>query len=33
MNCTRRIRRLAATLAGLALAWLGLAVAAPAAFA
>jgi len=33
MNPIRRIRRVAATLTGLALAWLGLAVAAPAAFA
>ena len=33
MNRIRRIRRVAATLAGLALTWLGLAVAAPAAFA
>jgi hypothetical protein len=33
MNHIRRIRRLAAVLAGLACAWLGLAAAAPAAFA
>ena len=33
MNRIRRIRRLTAVLAGLACAWLGLAVAAPAAFA
>jgi hypothetical protein len=33
MNPIRRIRRIAAALAGLACAWLGLAVAAPAAFA
>lgn len=33
MNPIRRIRRVAAALAGLACAWLGLAVAAPAAFA
>ena len=33
MNPIRRIRHFAAALAGLALAWLGLAVAAPAAFA
>ena len=33
MNPIRRIRRLAAVLAGLACAWLGLAAAAPAAFA
>ncbi len=33
MNRIQRLRRVAATLTGLALAWLGLAVAAPAAFA
>ena len=33
MNRIHRLRRVAATLAGLALAWLGLAMAAPAAFA
>ena len=33
MNPIRRVRRLAAALAGLACAWLGIAVAAPAAFA
>ena len=33
MNPIRRIRRVATALAGLALAWLGLAIAAPAAFA
>ena len=33
MNPTRRIRRIASILAGLACTWLGLAVAAPAAFA
>ena len=33
MNPVRRIRRIAAALAGLACAWLGLAIAAPAAFA
>ena len=33
MNPIRRIRRVAAALAGLACAWLGLAIAAPAAFA
>jgi hypothetical protein len=33
MNRTRRIRRAAAALTGLAVTWLGLAVAAPAAFA
>jgi hypothetical protein len=33
MNPIRRIRRIAAALAGLACAWIGLAVAAPAAFA
>ncbi len=33
MNRIHRLRRIAATLAGLTLAWLGLAVAAPAAFA
>ena len=33
MNPIRRIRRIAGVLAGLACAWLGLAVAAPAAFA
>ena len=33
MNLTKRIRRAAAALTGLALAWLGMAIAAPSAFA